>query len=855
MRLKRAFDLVSAVVGLVLLSPVLLLTALAVILTTRAPAFVRQVRVGRGGKEFRIFKFRTTVNRPAARSGVTATGDSRVTRWGRFLRRTKIDELPQLINVVRGEMSLVGPRPEEPKHVASYGPSQRRILDAAPGLTSVGTLAFRNEGTPPDGTDWEAHYLNSVLPAKLGMDLEYHWGRSLGRDMGVIWATFRALFVDLGRSITPHRYAPWWVIDIPVILLAFSAAYYLRFLDTPNPYTAGNLPLFAAVALPVTSAFILVNFVTRLDRRVWGYASAAEVVVIGRNSLFSTVLVLLLDIGLSPHSGRVLPISVVLTGGFFTFGGLTVVRYRTRLIVGRWRRRQLAGLKPAWATKTLIFGAGEAGQLLAWRLLNLSEGTGFSVVGFVDDDPRKLGKSIHSLRVLGDRNDLPTLTRTHAVDLIAVAMANISGDAMRDVLMLAQQTEAKIKIVPDVFDWMSRVEAAPLREIQVEDLLGRHPAAVNDGACREVVTGQRVLITGAAGSIGSALCHQIAAFEPSLLIALDFNESGLFDLGTELNAKTPDLALKPVVADVTHADRMRQLFEELKPDVIFHVAAYKHVPLMEEFPRAATRVNVMGTWAVLNAAREHACSRFVLVSTDKAVNPSSIMGATKRIAEMLVSSDPVDDNGRLGCTIVRFGNVLGSRGSVVPTFNRQIDMGGPVTITDPAMTRYFMDIDEAASLIIQAAQLTTGQDIFMLEMGEQIRIDDLARKMIRMRGLRPEVDIPIKYVGVRPGEKLNEELSAMEEGRTPTPNPSIYRLTHQQRLTPAQATELMAEVEAAVSAGDRETVCRLIQAVAMDGRATVLPPESSRPLPLSTHPGTELLPRTAFGGTALPGGS
>jgi FlaA1/EpsC-like NDP-sugar epimerase len=331
------------------------------------------------------------------------------------------------------------------------------------------------------------------------------------------------------------------------------------------------------------------------------------------------------------------------------------------------------------------------------------------------------------------------------------------------------------------------------------------------------------------------------------LIALDFNESGLFDLGTELNAKTPDLALNLVVADVTHADRMRQLFEELKPDVIFHVAAYKHVPLMEEFPRAATRVNVMGTWSVLNAAREHACSRFVLVSTDKAVNPSSIMGATKRIAEMLVSSDRVDDNGRLGCTIVRFGNVLGSRGSVVPTFNRQIDMGGPVTITDPAMTRYFMDIDEAASLIIQAAQLTTGQDIFMLEMGEQIRIDDLARKMIRMRGLRPEVDIPIKYVGVRPGEKLNEELSAMEEGRTPTPNPSIYRLTHQQRLTPAQATELMVEVEAAVTAGDRETVCRLIQAVAMDGRATVLPPESSRPLPLSTHPGAEPLPRAEFG--------
>lgn len=845
MRLKRAFDLACAVVGLVLLSPVLLLSALVVSLTSRGPALYRGVRVGRGGKEFRIFKFRTT-----------ATGDSRVTRLGRFLRRTKIDDLPQLLNVVRGEMSLVGPRPEDPKYVASYSPSQRRILDVPPGLTSVATLAFRNEGTLLDGPDRETHYLSSIMPAKLGMDLEYHWGRSLGRDIAVIWATFRALFVDLGRSITPHRYAPYWVIDIPVILLAFGAAYYLRFLDTPHPYSAGSLRIFAAAVLPVTLAFVLVNFATRLDRRVWGYATAAEVVVIGRNALFTTVVVLVLDIVFPAPSGRLLPISVVLTGGFLTFSGLVVVRYRSRLVTGGWRRRQLGGQKVPWATKTLIFGAGEAGQLLAWRLLNLNEGAGFSVVGFIDDDPGKLGKSIHGISVLGDRHDLPALAETHAVDLIAVAMANISGGDMRDVLTLAQQTEAQIKIVPDLFDWMSRIEAAPLREIQVEDLLGRHPAAVNDVACREVVSGQRVLVTGAAGSIGSALCHQIAAFGPSLLIALDFNESGLFDLGVELGVAVPNLAHKPTIADVTRPDRMRQVFQELKPDVVFHVAAYKHVPLMEEFPREAARVNVVGTWSVLNAAREQGCSRFVLVSTDKAVNPSSIMGATKRIAEMLVSSDPVGDQARPVCTTVRFGNVLGSRGSVVPTFNRQIDMGGPVTITHPTMTRYFMDIDEAASLIIQAAQLTTGQDIFMLEMGEQIRVDDLARKMIRMRGLRPEVDIPIKYVGVRPGEKLSEELSALHEERTPTPNPSIYRLTDQQRLTTCEVTQLMVEIDAALSAGDREAIRRLIQTVARDGRATVFPPESSRPLPLSTHPGTEPLPHTEFGSrTARSGGS
>ena len=840
MKLKRAFDLVFSIVGIVLMSPILLLSALAITLTWHRPALYRDVRVGLGGRELGVFKFRTGAD----------SSNPRVTRLGRFLRRTRIDALPQLINVARGEMSLVGPRPEDPRYVATFNPSQQRILDVPPGLTSVATLAFRNEGTLLEGADWEAHYLSSILPARVRMDLEYHWGRSLGRDIGVIWATVRALFIDLGRLITPHRYTPYWVIDVPVLLLAFSAAYYLRFLDTPHPYTAGSLRMFAAAAVPVTVAFVLVNFVTRLDRRVWGYATAAEVVPIARNTLLTTAVVLLLDIGLSPRAGRALPISVVLTGGFLAFSGLTVVRYRSRLITGGWRRRQLAGQKPAWATKTLIFGAGEAGQLLAWRLLNLSEGTGFSVVGFVDDDPRKLGKSIHGVRVLGDRNDLPALTQTHAVDLIAVAMANISGEDMRDVLTLAQQTEAKIKIVPDMFDWMSRVETAPLREIKVEDLLGRHPVAVNDGACREVVTGQRVLVTGAAGSIGSALCHQIAAFEPSLLIALDSNESGVFDLVIELNAETPELALKPIIADVTQADRIREVFRELKPDVIFHVAAYKHVPLMEEFPDEAARVNVIGTWTVLNAAREHASSRFVLVSTDKAVNPSSIMGATKRIAEMLVSSDPEGGPDRLGCTTVRFGNVLGSRGSVVPTFNRQIDMGGPVTITDPTMTRYFMDVDEAATLIIQAAQLTTGQDIFMLEMGEQIRVDDLARKMIRMRGLRPEVDIPIKYVGVRPGEKLSEELSSMQEERTTTQNPSIYRLTHQERLVAAQVKSLLVDVHAAITTGDRERVRHLIQTVAMDGRERVTSRASGRPLTVPARTAPDPLPRTEPGSRA-----
>jgi FlaA1/EpsC-like NDP-sugar epimerase len=512
-----------------------------------------------------------------------------------------------------------------------------------------------------------------------------------------------------------------------------------------------------------------------VHRRIWRFASAADVRPIFGATAAATAIALGFDVISSGRGPRLLPLGVVLLGGFFSACGMVFIRYGSRL---------LRGVMPAGrvgeGTRAVIYGAGDAGQHLALRLLTNQSGEEYVLVGFLDDDLRKRGQRIHGLPVLGGRQDLAQIIERRRIDLIIIAINNVRGEDLRQILTTAQQTTAQIRIIPSVFEVVSVASTAPLlRAVRVEDLLGRQAVQLHRDACQRVVSGKVVLITGGCGSVGSELCRQAASFEPSQLVVVDNNETGLYDLEIALRTRFPELDVTIVIADVTDAVRMDTVFAELEPQVIFHAAAYKHVPLMERFPQEAVKVNVGGTAVVLEAARRHRAEYFVFVSTDKAVEPHSVMGATKRIAEMLViggNHNSEAENGATRCTAVRFGNVLGSRGSVVPTFTRQIDLGGPVTVTHPEMTRYFMDVSEAAGLIIQAASFTHGGDIFMLEMGERIRVDDLARKMIRMRGLRPEIDIPIVYTGVRPGEKLHEELVFPEEGRKPTDHPLVHRL-------------------------------------------------------------------------------
>jgi FlaA1/EpsC-like NDP-sugar epimerase/lipopolysaccharide/colanic/teichoic acid biosynthesis glycosyltransferase len=742
-------------------------------------------RVGRDGRLFRICKLRTMVVGAEHKGlAVTSAGDARITRFGAVLRRTKLDELPQLLNVLKGDMSLVGPRPEHLFYVARYTPEQRRILTVRPGMTSLASLVFRHEEQSLGLSNAEVLYSQAIVPAKLAIELAYVERQSFLYDLQILARTIRLLVPPpaAARRVTGlvRKHVPWGFIDGVLVAAGFYVALMLRFVDAPADAAPVLAHLNAAI-LPVAALYVAANYAWKLHRHAWRYAGPSELLPLAAAAGTSTFIATTLDLLVNLRGERFLPLSVVLVGGFLAFVGFVLVRYRRRLVSG-WRLRNGATVatsrKP---TRALIYGAGEAGQLLAWRLLTGKSRGAYEIIGFVDDDRAKQGLRIHGITVVGNRFDLARLVTRENVDLIILAMTRVGGERLRAILAAAQETPAQIKIVPSVFDSVERSTGSPLlREVQVQDLLGRAPVAMDVPECRGLLDDRVVLVTGACGSIGQELCRQLASLAPRSLVVLDNNESGLSELEVELRARLPGTNLQAIVADVTDERRLDALFREIRPQIIFHAAGYTHVPLMERYPEEAVRVNIGGTRTVLTVARRYGGERFVLVSTDKAVQPTSVMGATKRLAEMLVigAARSSDDSQRsMRCTAVRFGNVLGSRGSVVPTFARQIEMGGPVTVTHPEITRYFIDISEAARLIIQAAVLTKGGDIFILEMGNRIRIDDLARRMIRLRGLRPDVDIAIIYTGIRPGEKLHEELAYVEEEKQPTPHPSISVLS------------------------------------------------------------------------------
>lgn len=615
-----------------------------------------------------------------------------------------------------------------------------------------------------------------------------------------------------------QKYIHWFLIDSVVIAVSLGLTIVAR------PYTTDieilDLGLLGFFAIMV---YYSVNHFFHLYQRIWRYASVGEVMVIALSVSASTTLVFLANLLFFRFSW--FPLSELPTMVLSTYVGFVTVRYRSRLWTGfRWRWRQtLEGQFPTTRTQVLIVGAGEAGQLFAKKVLENKEGEGYDlwIVGFIDDDLHKHGMRIHGIPVRGGRDTIPEIVDQFGINLIVIAMNHVTGPDFRSILDICDQTSAAIKVIPSVFNMIQETTSLPpIRNVTSEDLLGRKPVEIDRNACYNLLHGKTVLVTGAAGSIGSELCRQINKYNPRRLLMLDNNESGLHDLVISVNNHDSDesrtennsfSAVNTIIGDVTSEIGMGNVFETYKPQVVFHAAAYKHVPIMEDHPAEAVRVNVGGTKLVARLAGQYNAERFVLVSTDKAVHPYNVMGATKWLCELLVVNglqrkkkesqnvtigerNNTESTGSLGPdipsflrafsssdqrtlnTAVRFGNVLGSRGSVVPTFERQIDQGGPVTVTHHDMTRYFMSIPEAASLIIQAAAFTQGDDIFMLDMGQQIRIDELARRLIRLRGLRPGVDVKIVYTGPRPGEKMTEKLLAEGEELYPTQHSQIFRI-------------------------------------------------------------------------------
>lgn len=547
-------------------------------------------------------------------------------------------------------------------------------------------------------------------------------------------------------------------IDVGVVALAYIAALVLRF--DGDPPTESWLTLLAAFPL-IALVYILSNWFTGIYHTAWQYGGVPDVLNLARSVIFATILILVVNVFVPERN---LPLSVNLVAAAFAFIGMGASKLWSRLMAGSWGQR-------AAGRRVLIVGAGNTGQLLAREFLE-RPAWHYHPVAFLDDDERKVGSRIHGVPVAGVLSELSKTLEEHGVELVAIALPSTSGTVIRDVIATCQAHEVQVRMVPSLPEIVrGPAKTVELREVTVEDLLSRAPVEVDYSLCSASVRGRNILITGGAGSIGAELARQVLTFHPLSLIVLDNNESGLHDLQLELAGTAGSTSVSAVVADITDRPRLSRVVEETRPALIFHAAAYKHVPLMEQYPEEAFRVNVLGTLNVIDAALACGAAKLVFVSSDKAVNPASVLGATKRIGERLIAAY-ANGSDTVMCA-VRFGNVIGSRGSVVPTFWHQIERGGPVSITDPDASRYFLTVPEAVSLVIQAAAFARQGQTYILDMGEEVKIVQLAEKMIRLRGLKPYRDIPIVFTGLRPGEKTHEELLDPGETTQPTSHPKV----------------------------------------------------------------------------------
>lgn len=573
------------------------------------------------------------------------------------------------------------------------------------------------------------------------------------------------------RLITKRRLH--YCIDLLVLVSAFALAYLLRFdFELPPAHAEDLLTQLPYVVLLQMAALSLSGVYTF----IWRYVGMSEARAFANAALLSALPILAtrLVLPVSLNDYRV-PISICLIDTALAFGGALGLRVLRRAIYERahtrrgTREREVAGRRKK---PVLLIGAGHAGMLAAKEIRGRGDAD-LAIKGFIDDDRSKADSMVQGVRVLGTTADLPRLVRDLDIDHVILTIAQTSRRDIRRIVGVCEQIPVRIRVIPGLYEILhGHVEVSHIRDIQVEDLLGRAPVELDFEGMSHFLGGKCVMVTGAGGSIGSELARQVARFNPSSLLLVERAEPALFQIDREMRAALPGLKTVPLVADVGDAERMRRVMAEHRPHVILHAAAHKHVPMMETNASEAVKNNVLATYTLGRVAGECGAEVFVLVSTDKAVRPTSVMGASKRIAELAVQS--LDGRYATRYVAVRFGNVIGSTGSVIPIFQEQIRKGGPVTVTHEQMKRYFMTIPEAAQLVLQAGGIGKGGEIFILDMGEPVRILDLAIDTITLSGLKPYEDIDIVVTGVRPGEKLFEELAVSEEQITKTRHPKIY---------------------------------------------------------------------------------
>ncbi|MFC4781978.1 polysaccharide biosynthesis protein [Eubacterium multiforme] len=552
-------------------------------------------------------------------------------------------------------------------------------------------------------------------------------------------------------------------IDFILINLAYLFSFYLRFdLNIPNIY----LNNYLKVVLILFFLYFVPLYFFNMYKSIWSSAGIDEFIKGATACLIGGSLNLIYNVVF--HKG--IPNSVIIISSIIIFILIMGARLSYRIITRLSLYKKIKNYENK--KKTLIIGAGYCGQMVIEEIFN-NEERNMIPVAIIDDDKKKLGKILRGIKVIGNRNDIKNIVEKENIEVILIAIFKISAKDKKEIIEICSETKAKVKILPGIYENIQgQVNINKMRDVDFKDLLGREEITLDKSGVENYIKDKIVLVTGGGGSIGSELCRQIAKFSPKLLLILDIYENNVYDLQNELTRNFKELNKRIIIASVRDKNRMEKIFKKYKPNVVFHAAAHKHVPLMEGNPEEAIKNNVIGTLNTCEVSSKYGVSRFVLISTDKAVNPTNIMGATKRLCEMIVQG--MNNSSKTEFVAVRFGNVLGSNGSVIPLFKEQIKSGGPVTITHKDITRYFMLIPEAAQLVLQAGAYAKGGEIFVLDMGSPVKIYDLAKKLIKLSGFEPNRDIDIEEIGLRPGEKLYEELLMKEEGLKATKNKSIF---------------------------------------------------------------------------------
>ena len=829
--MKRTCDVCLAAIGLIILSPLLAIIALLIRFDSPGPVIFRQIRVGQGFRPFAIRKFRTMVSNGSEGSPLLTVGqDCRITRVGHVLRRLKLDELPQLWNVLVGDMSLVGPRPEVPRYVECARSEFAEVLVVRPGITDLASLKYIDEASIlATSSNPEEEYQYKVLPEKLRLAKLYVRHMSLRLDCAIVIQTLLHIaklplvvltIPELKAAVEVSVASPWsgfssfitrWrrpiivVVDVGLIVLANYLAFFLRY-DGNIPPSEHNV--FEQTVLGLVAVRGIAFALYGLNEGLWRYTSLWDLQNILKGVLVSTVAFVTWVywvMGIYSYPRSIFAIDAILIIGFLAGMRLSSRVLRDKVVFQKRRR-------------VLVIGAGDPGERVV-REMKTRSVFNCQPIGIVDENRLLLNQRIHGIRVLGGMQDIPRLIESLKPEIVVVAVPNPTPEFLRDLVIKLEPYDVSIKVLPSKEELLTDQSAvSQIRNVSIPDLLSRAPVSLDNRATRQLVQDKTVLITGAGGSIGSELARQIASFEPKGLLLYERHENSLYNIHKEFDDRKYSFPVIPLIGDITDAQRLSAVLERYRPQILFHAAAHKHVPLVEANPIEAVKNNCIGTRIMAEAASLYGVEQFVHISTDKAVNPSSVMGATKRVAELIIQD--IARTSRTRFLLVRFGNVLGSSGSVLLRFQEQIRSGGPVTVTHPEIRRYFMLIPEAVQLVLQAATVGEQGHTYILDMGEQIKVLDIARSLIRLSGLVPGRDIPIQFVGLRPGEKLYEELIGEGEIAVGSPLDKILQIRTINPLDFTVFREKLSALEVA-SAHDESSVVleQLKEIVPMFGAA------------------------------------